>query len=62
MKQFNLKDYLANPSLRVVTRDGRNVRIICTDARREYPIIALLEEGDDTDSIESYMPDGTYLR
>lgn len=62
MKQFNLKDYLANPSLRVVTRDGRNVRIICTDARREYPIIALLEEGDDTDSIESYMPDGTYLQ
>ena len=62
MERFNLKKYLANPSLRVVTRDGRHVRIICTDARREYPIIALLEEGDGTDNIESYMPDGAYLQ
>ena len=31
MKPFNLKEYLANPSKKVVTRDGRDVRIICTD-------------------------------
>ena len=31
MKQFSLEEYLANPSKKVVTRDGRNVRIICTD-------------------------------
>ena len=31
MKQFNLEEYLANPSRKVVTRDGRDVRIICTD-------------------------------
>ena len=33
MKQFNLMEYLANPSRKIVTRDGRNVRIICTDKK-----------------------------
>lgn len=31
MEQFNLESYLANPNQRVVTRDGREVRILCTD-------------------------------
>ena len=31
MKQFNLEEYLKNPSKKVVTRDGRNVKIHCTD-------------------------------
>ena len=45
MKQFNLEEYLKNPERKVVTGDGRNVRIICTDGKRcEYPIIALVEE------------------
>ena len=40
MKQFNLDEYLANPSMKVVTRDGRNVRIICTDFNNPiYPVI-----------------------
>lgn len=39
MKQFNLEEYLKNPK-RVVTRDGREVRIICTDFNNNtYPII-----------------------
>lgn len=29
--KFNLEEYLKNPSRRVVTRDGREVRIKCTD-------------------------------
>lgn len=62
MKQFNLQEYLANPSRKVVTRCGRSVRILCTDARRQYPVIALVEEGDGVDSIESYLSDGTYLK
>lgn len=41
MKQFNLQEYLANPSQKVVTRDGKHVRILCTDAKGDYPIIAL---------------------
>ena len=44
MKQFDLKEYLANPSRKVVTRSGRNVRIICTDKKGyDYPIVALIE-------------------
>ena len=40
MKQFSLEEYLKNPSKRIVTRDGRNVRIICTDFDNpDYPII-----------------------
>ena len=31
MKRFSLDEYLKNPSKKVVTRDGRDVRIICTD-------------------------------
>lgn len=31
MKPFNLEEYLKNPSRKVVTRDGRAVKIYCTD-------------------------------
>lgn len=31
LKPFNLDEYLKNPERKVVTRDGRDVRIICTD-------------------------------
>lgn len=48
MKPFNLEEYLANPSKKVVTRDGRKVRIICTDAKGVFPIIALVERCDAT--------------
>ena len=44
MKQFNLEEYLKNPSKNIVTRDGRDVRIICTDKRgTNFPIVALIE-------------------
>ena len=40
MKRFNLEEYLANPKKKVVTRDGRDVRIICTDFNNPiYPVI-----------------------
>ena len=40
MKQFNLEEYLANPSKKVVTRDGRDVRIVCTDFDNpNFPVI-----------------------
>lgn len=40
MKQFNLEEYLKNPSKKVVTRDGRSVRIICTDFDNlNFPVI-----------------------
>lgn len=46
MKQFNLEEYLENPSRKIVTRDGRNARIICTDKKGVCPIVALIERSD----------------
>ena len=47
MKQFSLEEYLKNPSKRVVTRDGRNVRIICTDHDNiSYPIVGAIKGYD----------------
>lgn len=44
MKQFNLEEYLANPSRKMVTRDGRNARIICTNKKdSDFPIVALIK-------------------
>ena len=64
MEQFSLEKYLANPSRKVVTRDGRIARIICTDKRElNYPIIALIETipggGEVT---HSYTENGTYYK
>ena len=43
MKMFNLDEYIKNPSKRVVTRDGRDVKILCTDYIGFGPIIAKVE-------------------
>ena len=63
MKQFNLEEYLKNPSRKIVTADGRKVRrILCTDARGNYPIIALVERHDGTvDDVVAYTKDGKHL-
>lgn len=44
LKPFKLEEYLANPSKKVVTRSGKDVRILCTDAKGDFPIIALIDE------------------
>ena len=44
MKQFNLQEYLANPSRQVVTREGRKVRIVCTDFDNpDFPIVGEIQ-------------------
>ena len=46
MKQFNLEEYLKNPTKKVITRDGRSARIVCTNRLDEnYPVLALVTEG-----------------
>ena len=58
MKEFNLTEYLKNPSQKVVTRDGREVRIICTD----IPIVALVyDEEKQKEKIECFFENGKYL-
>lgn len=62
MKQFNLDEYLKNPSKKVITRDGRKARIICTDAKNDYPIVALIETSDGKETLPcGYKTEGTYL-
>ena len=42
MRPFNLDEYLKNPKLKVTTRDGKDVRIICTNAKgTRFPVVAL---------------------
>lgn len=43
MKPFSLEEYLKNPNRKVVTRDGRPVRIVCTDRNGggNQPVVAL---------------------
>ena len=59
MKQFNLEEYLKNPSQKVMTRDGRNVRIICTDFKNKQPILALITIRDRED-IHFYYQNGVW--
>ena len=61
MEKFNLEEYLKNPSRKVVTRDGRKARILCTDRKGDYPIIALVENCDSIDeSVCSYDKNGIF--
>lgn len=40
MKQFILEEYLKNPKRKIVTRDGRKVRIVCVDFDNpDFPVI-----------------------
>ena len=61
MEQFSLEKYLANPSRKVVTRDGRNVRIICTDREDlDFPIITLIKKKFGGEVIYAHTKDGLY--
>ena len=63
MKPFNLDEYIKNPSQKVVTRDGRNVRIICTDAKGDEPIIALIyNKNRDEENVYTYNRDGYFYK
>ena len=60
MKQFNLQEYLAHPERKVVTRDGKKVRIICTDRAGLYtkPIIALITLPNGDEGIKTFWDNG----
>nr|DAL05012.1 MAG TPA: hypothetical protein [Crassvirales sp.] len=57
MKQFNLDEYLKNPDRKIVTRDGYAARILCTDKKGKWPIVALVYKGDEEDVV-TYTRDG----
>ena len=61
MKAFNLEEYLKNPKRKVVTKDGRNVRIVCTDVKSElYPVLALVDNWGE-EICNSYTKEGRFL-
>ena len=60
MEQFNLEKYLENPNRKVVTRDGRSARIICTNRLDDnYPVIALVNN-EDSEKCHSYTEFGKF--
>lgn len=49
MKQFDVQEYLKDPDRKIVTRDGRAARVLCTDRISDtWPVVALVldEEGE----------------
>ena len=58
MEQFNLNEYISNPSRKLVTRDGRQVRIIEIGAEGDYPIVALIKAYDNSEVPHRYTKDG----
>ena len=57
MKQFNLEEYLKNPNRKVVTRDRKSVRIVCTDRLGAFPVIGLIKT-DKEETVLFYMATG----
>ena len=59
MKPFSLEEYLKNPSRKVITRDGKCVRIVCTDMLGAFPVIGLVK----TDKVERalFYTDAGYI-
>lgn len=63
MKEFNLEEFKKNPSQKVVTRDGRAVRIICTDAKGDEPIVALVYNNiREEENVYTYNRDGIFYK
>ena len=58
MKRFSLDEYLKNTSRKVVTRDGREAKIHCTNCRTNQPIVAEIE-GENCS--ELFNKDGKWL-
>lgn len=65
MKPFNLEEYLTNPSKKLVTREGRDARIICTDRKVDSytncTIVALVEDEDGTEDCSYFTKNGKYM-
>ena len=60
MKEFNLEEYIEDPTLKVVTREGKPVRIICTDKQNKYPIVALIMDNGVEETV-NFNKDGLVL-
>lgn len=69
MKAFDLETYnrlvSEGKTPKIMTRDGRSARILCTNRLGIHPVIALYSIGDGNDAIEEvglHYADGSYDR
>ena len=61
MKQFTVEEYQKNPNRKVVTRDGKSVRIVCTDMiGTSYPVLAICRVDPTHDCYYSYTLNGKH--
>ena len=61
MKQFDLEEYKKNPNRKVITRDGKSVRIVCTDMiGTSYPILVVCRVNPTHDCYYSYTLNGKH--
>lgn len=62
-KKLNLKPFdleAAKAGKPVCTRDGRRARIICWDKKGNYPIVALIQDNENSEHIEYYTENGIF--
>lgn len=62
-KKLNLKPFdleAAKAGKPVCTRDGRKARIICWDKKGNYPIVALIQDNENSEHIEYYTENGIF--
>ena len=60
MKPFDLKIYISNPNLEIITREGNPAKIIYTN-RKGYnakPVVALITIPNGTEVIKTYWENG----
>lgn len=69
MRPFNLDEYLKDPSKKLVTRDGKEARILCTDRKVNisdpndiYPIVALFNTAENREIVSYFTEDGRLVR
>lgn len=61
MKQFSLNEYLKNPNRKIITRDGKDARIICTNRNHhKYSVVALIQK-DCAEIVQCYTTEGRYM-
>ena len=58
LKPFDLE--AAKAGKPVCTRDGRKARIICWDKKGNYPIVALIQDNENSEHIEYYTENGIF--
>ena len=57
MKPFSIKEHIEHPDWEVVTREGKPVRILCTDlADDNYPVVAIINKWH----VDKFTADGIF--